>query len=65
MTALELVLARAIQLAATPPVRKGAHTFWAQVRWTDIEQLRLELDALGVDWRAVKNGADDEVRVSL
>lgn len=51
------VLLRAIELAATPPVRKTTHRFWAQVRWSDIEALRGELEALGIDWRAVKDAA--------
>lgn len=41
----------ALRIALIPPERQGASTFAARIPWAEIDELRVECDRIGFDWR--------------
>jgi hypothetical protein len=45
----------AVSVAVSAPLTHGPSTTYALVYWPRMDALRAALDAVGVDWRAVKD----------
>lgn len=48
----------AIEVAVSPPFKRGGSASLAGVYWPRIDALRAALEALGIDWQAVKREAE-------
>lgn len=47
------LLTQALTVALQAPLRQGKYTYAAGVPWRTVHALRAELEANGIDWRAV------------
>jgi len=56
---LRRLMVLAIQLAAYPPAKFKKHAYQTSVPLHVIEELRVELTGLGVDWRSVNERRHD------
>jgi hypothetical protein len=54
MTDLTKIEKLAAEIAICAPERQGTYSRGALVPWETILEIRAELDALGIDWKAAK-----------